>query len=141
MKHAKLYDDINRPDDNTQEELMCDGYASDFLFSRIDKYFALTGEPEDRVRDKRAIAALVGLYFVAKLSDETRSDGYHPPIRDRIKLLFDRAGFEPLKHFWDFSVALICELNPEIANREIKAPNPTSRDLAYMALEYAFPVS
>lgn len=137
MQHAKFDKDVNRPKDCIAEEAACDAYANEFLFSKIEKYSELTQEAPDRVRDKRAIAAFVGLYFVAKISDGRESET-HPPIGDRIKSLFDRIGEAPLNHFWDVALALICELKPEITKKKIEVENPTSRDLAYIALNYAF---
>jgi hypothetical protein len=138
VQHAKLYDDNTRPVDPIAEELGCDAYASDILFSKIAKYSELTGEAEERVRGKRAMAAFVGLYFIAKFSGESTKSQTHPPIGDRIKLLFDKIGSAPINHFWDFATALMCELQPKIAEMPVKKPDVSSRDLAYLALEFAF---
>lgn len=85
------------------------------------------------------MGALVGLYYVARLSKESRTERKHPPVRERIKLLFDKVGAEPAKHFWNFAIGLMWGLNPAIAQMSVKNVSPSSRELAYIALEYAFP--
>lgn len=136
MRHAKFFESGDRPNDLISEELMCDEYASDFLLSNVPAYSHLTGEEVDRVRAKRAISALVGLYFVAKLSPENSTGDTHPSMRDRIKILFDKVGDAPAAYFWNFALAILCELKPAIAYMRVELPDPTPRDLAYVALEY-----
>jgi Peptidase U49 len=138
MRHAKFFEDENRPNSIVEEEMCCDSYAADCLFDKITKYSELTGEPSDRVRAKRASAALVGLYYVATLSPECQGSTTHPAVRDRIKLLFDKIGDGDVLYFWDLAVALIWGMAPEIANAPAPLSDPSPRDLAYFALDQAF---
>ena len=138
LRHAQFHDDPDRPSNMMEEELACDHYAAHFLLSKIDAYSAVTKEDESQVRAKRAIAALVGLYFVARLSQPAVDSNSHPPIKDRIKLLFDDVGTLPSKGFWGFSTGLLWGIKPSIASMPITMPNPSSRDLAYLALNAAF---
>jgi len=50
MRHAKFFEASDRPKTLIEEELQCDAYAAEFLFSRIERYVELTGEPIDKVR-------------------------------------------------------------------------------------------
>jgi hypothetical protein len=138
MQHAKFYENADKPNEPIDEEIQCDEYAADFLLGKIEKYFELTGEPVDHVRGKRAMSALVGLYYIAKLSPENSVSETHPPIQMRIRLLFDRIGSQPAIHFWGFATALICGLNPDIASTPISEVVVSSRDLASVALDKAF---
>jgi hypothetical protein len=140
INHAKFFSDPERPDDLKEEERQCDGYAFDTLFSKAEEYAALSSEGVDRVRGKRAIGTLVGLYFVARLSVGNEPSETHPPVQTRIKDLFDKVGDAPARHFWEFAIALICGLKPEIAQKPVEIHEVSSRDLAYLALGYAFPV-
>jgi hypothetical protein len=138
VQHAKLHESTDRPDNSIDEERMCDAYALEFLFSKIENYSLLKNEPEERVRGKRAISALVGLYFVAKLSHQETQTDSHPSIKERIKMLFDQIGENPATYFWGFALALIIGLKPEIASIEAPTTLSNSRELAYFALEQAF---
>ena len=138
VQHAKFFEDQNRPKNIVDEEMACDAYASDVLLSKIQKYHELTGEEIDRVRGKRAMSSLVGLYYVARLSAESRSNSDHPPVQCRIKLLFDKIGADPASYFWTFALALVWGLNPSIATMPVSLPDPSQRDLAYCALAGAF---
>lgn len=138
MRHAKFYAQGDRPDDGVHEEWLCDSYAFDMLFSKTKEYPRAEAEGLDRVRSKRAISALVGLYFIARLSRSDRASESHPPVQDRIRLLFDKVGDEPAQYFWGLATALMWGLRPEIASIKIGETVPTGRDLAYIALSHAF---
>ena len=84
------------------------------------------------------MAAFVGLYFVAKFSNEKARSKTHPPIQKRIRVLFDKVGDAPVSHFWNFATALICELEPRIAEMPVVNSDISNRDLAYFALKSAF---
>ena len=138
MCHAKFYDAKDRPENLIDEEMMCDEYAADFLLSRIDRYTELTGEANDKVRGKRAMGALVGLIYVARMSNEIKNSATHPHVRDRIKLLFEKIGDEPTARFWSFAIAMLWGLRPDIAFAPVTLENPSERDLANFALKEAF---
>jgi hypothetical protein len=138
MRHAKFFEDENRPSSSVEEEMCCDSYAANCLFDKIAKYSELTGEASDKVRAKRASAALVGLYYIATLSPERQGSATHPAVRDRIKLLFDKIGDGGVLYFWDLAVALIWGVAPEIASAPVPLVDPSPRDLAYFALDQAF---
>ena len=138
FRHAQYLDDPERPTNSFEEELACDRYAATFLLSEISAYCALSNEDESEVRAKRAMGALVGLYFVARLTPPESNSNTHPPVKERMKLLFDAVGTLPSKGFWSFSTALLWGIRPSIASMPITVPNPSSRDLAYLALSAAF---
>ncbi|HJS45151.1 MAG TPA: phage exclusion protein Lit family protein [Rhizomicrobium sp.] len=139
MKHAELFTCLAKIADPHEEESACDGYAFDFLFVEIAEYEKRSGDAEGRVLGKRSIAALVGLYFVARLSKDGVPSETHPHVQTRIRSLFEKVGDLAVLHFWDFSIALLCGLRPEISQSAVELEKPTSKDLAYLALERAFP--
>jgi len=138
MQHAKFYENETRPSDLISEELACDSYAASLLFSKVESYAETTNESLVKVRDKRAMAALVGLYFIAMLSPEAEQTETHPAIRDRIELLFDCAAEGPLENFWRFAIALLWGINDSIATLPVELQDPSERDLAYFALQAVF---
>jgi hypothetical protein len=133
-QHATLYSTENRPDDLAKEEEACDAYAIEKLFSEIEQYAQLTGEAADKVRGKRAMGVLVGLYAVANLTAAGSSEDPHPPVRRRIRTLFDRIGEAPVAQFWSFAFAMLYSLCEKRAI--LRAEEGTSmRDMTYLMLQ------
>jgi len=84
------------------------------------------------------MGALVGLTYVARMSAEAEKSKTHPPVSERIRLLFERVGNDPAASFWTFAIALMWGLKPAIAFAPVAKKEQSERDLAVFALGLAF---
>ena len=101
----------------TDEELACDKAASVLLLADLDKFASSSKQPADKVRGKRAMGALIGLFCIAWL-EKRGPNSIHPPIVERLAILLAEIGERDAGRFWEFAVGLIYVLD---RNRETVA--------------------
>jgi hypothetical protein len=130
LQHIAIKDDELLCDGCIDEELSCDKAAAGWLFSDIERYANDSQQPADKIRGKRAMGTLVGLFCIGWLSDYDRSET-HPAIGQRLAILLDSMGESDASWFWAFAAGLIYVLsgNGEV----ITFPRPGSiRDLVVL---------
>jgi hypothetical protein len=67
------------------EEFSCDGFATDFLLSSIDRYAFRENVPAALVRQKREMGVYFALFTMTLISREKWAESEsHPPIQERI---------------------------------------------------------
>lgn len=111
VRHAMFFKDNDQPDESIEEERLCDDFALRALIDGVNSYAEATQEPEDKVRGKRAMGILVGLYVVASLTKHA-NDSHPLPSERVVRLLNDIDGL-PSANFWNFSSGLIYTLAAE----------------------------
>lgn len=95
-----------------EEEIACDAGASSALLDDLERYAQSSHEPAAKVRGKRAMGILVGLFCVAVLSPQSQSET-HPNPGTRISLLLDAIGDQPAGMFWEFALGLLFVLRAD----------------------------
>lgn len=115
------------------EELACDEAASTWLLSDLERYSVSSKQAAEKVRGKRAMGAIIGLFCVGWLSDRDQSST-HPPIFQRLAILINALGETDAGLFWSFAAGLIYVLD---RNREkVDFPHPcTIRDVVLALAE------
>jgi hypothetical protein len=67
------------------EELSCDEFATNFILEAIDRYAVDTGQPAERVQQKRQLAIYVALFAVSLLAKDKWGDtDTHPSVQRRL---------------------------------------------------------
>lgn len=67
------------------EELSCDEFATKFILDEIDRYSVDSGQPAERVQQKRQLAIYFALFAVTLLAKDNWADtDTHPSVRRRI---------------------------------------------------------
>jgi hypothetical protein len=120
--------------DFPSEELACDTRATAWLLDGVDCYSdQRPNEPPDKVRGKRAMGILVGLFCIGLLSPPGGSLS-HPPLKERLKKLLEQVGTQDAARFWEFAVGLLFVLSKERKSCQFPAKT-TIRDIALLLAE------
>jgi hypothetical protein len=85
-----------------KEELMCDDYARAFLFEKVAKYSAMSGDDLGKVISKRAMAVALASFLILELTPAGGLYGSesHPPIMERIKHVMNFPSLSPHDNYW-----------------------------------------
>jgi hypothetical protein len=114
--------------DLPQEELACDSKAIAWVLAGAEFYSNQKSEPAGKVRGKRAMGILVGLFCIGWLSARDGSDS-HPPLKERVRILLEQVGTQDTAQFWNFAVGLLFVLSKDQKVIQISAQS-TIRDIA-----------
>ena len=115
--------------DLRQEELACDAKATSWLLDGVEFYSAQKhDEAADKVRGKRAMGMLVGLFCIGWLAPLGGS-ATHPPLQARLRILLEQIGAHDAARFWDFAVGLLFVLAKGRKSIQIPA-GAAMRDIA-----------
>ena len=115
------------------EELACDTEATAWVLEGVECYSAQTKEPCNKVRGKRAMGILVGLFCIGWLS-EPGGTVSHPPLKERLRILLEQVGAHDAGRFWDFAVGLLFVLSKDQKTVQFPA-NTTMRGIALQLAE------
>ncbi len=85
LKHVVFYVDGNAPGDSKVEEYQCDQFAKEMMISKVDRYAATSGYPEEKVRMKRMMGIALASAFILFTTGKGQFAGSdsHPPIHGR----------------------------------------------------------
>ncbi|WP_315751353.1 phage exclusion protein Lit family protein [Bradyrhizobium sp. SZCCHNS3055] len=121
LQHILLASEGEHFPDFRKEELACDERATAWLLDGVDFYSdQRPEEPSDKVRGKRAMGILVGLFCIGFLSDPDGSPS-HPPLRERINVLLGQVGAKDAAHFWHFAAGLLFVLSRDRKSSQFPA--------------------
>lgn len=89
MRHIKFSIDGNAPEDPHEEEHECDLFAKDMMLSNLAEYSEQSGYALNRLKTKRAIAIVLGLFYMLVITPIASWGGTetHPSIKSRIESL------------------------------------------------------
>lgn len=115
--------------DLPEEELACDTKATAWLLDGVEFYSAQKpDESPSKVRGKRAMGMLVGLFCIGWLSAPEGSVS-HPPLGERLKIPLEQIGERDAARFWNFAVGLLFMLSKERTAIQFQA-GASIRDIA-----------
>jgi hypothetical protein len=130
LQHILFQADGKEFSDRPQEELACDTKATSWLLDGVEFYSKEVKEAPDKVRGKRAMGMLVGLFCIGWLSPPSGSAS-HPPLQGRLRILLEQVGALDAARFWDFAVGLLFALSKDRNTIQFSA-NATMRDIALL---------
>lgn len=117
MRHVTLAADGSASPDPKLEELECDRFAREFLLDSIGEYAVSSGDPEYKVRLKRAAGVALNAYFILVLTPPVLWCGSekHPSVRERFEGILDATkDVPPDSWFWSMLCSwLIAHLKHE----------------------------
>jgi hypothetical protein len=108
VRHVMFNRDAWRPSPS-EEEMVCDAFARDFLLNEIATYAIEADVDAIRVMTKRAMGIALGAYVVYELTPaEQRGGGSnYPPIADRLEALISKLPLDDASPCWDFAASLL----------------------------------
>ncbi len=110
LQHLIFADTEAKFENDTDEERACDKGATDRLLADLEEFANSSGQPADKVRGKRAMGALIGLFCIAWL-EKPGPHSIHPPIIERLAILLAKVGEKDAGLFWPFAAGLVYVLN------------------------------
>ncbi len=118
LQHILLVAEGKTFADFLEEELACDSRATAWLLDGVDFYSGQRpNESPDKVRGKRAMGILIGLFCIGWLSAPGGSVS-HPPLKERLTILFEQVGDARCCTFLEFRCrAFVCSIKEPETNR------------------------
>lgn len=109
LRHVWHFRHPPRPSDSTAEEMDCDVFARGFLMDKAGLYAAQSGEPFDKVANRRAMGIALGAWIIYEITPAFgRGGSYtHPPVADRLDALIGNMPVQPNADFWVWTSALL----------------------------------
>jgi hypothetical protein len=124
------------PEGSFREEMECDRFAIDFLFSGCSEYAQLNNHTLVEVQRKRAMGLFLGMAVIFESTERGlwSPSPSHPPLYDRAKQLLDvvsESFSDPDEPFWMFATCVLLSKLRRDERRPAVIDFKTCRDLTF----------